>query len=38
MGGGLLTVFWISELIPVVYYLVDTIRRAWSQEKEAASE
>lgn len=38
LGGGMLTVFWISELIPIVYYLVDTIRRMRSHEKEAASE
>ncbi|MFD2328614.1 GerAB/ArcD/ProY family transporter [Cohnella sp. GCM10020058] len=38
LGGGILTVFWISELIPIVYYLVDTVRRSWSQREEAASE
>lgn len=37
MSGGMLTMFVIAELIPVLYYLVDSIQIKYASRKRAAS-
>lgn len=38
LGGGILTLFMLAELIPILYYAVDTMRRAFGASRREVPE
>lgn len=38
MTGGLLTLFFTSELVPILYYIVDSLRLTWQKRKKGIAD